>query len=173
VPHLGRSRTFSSCSQALRLVLNALATTAARYGRYIEPQLSLSIDFYVRLFIRVRTAPKEVKALASCVETVPLCPCDPSRACRADTRTPSLPARSKTSLVFYCHTCQTPHWQAFGRVSEKTSAKTGAVNYSYHVPAGPPKGVDGERCGECGGKFHVRRSLSLSLCAPSPSWSAD
>lgn len=48
-------------------MLNALATTAARYGRYIEPQLSLSIDFYVRLFIRVRTAPKEVKALASCV----------------------------------------------------------------------------------------------------------
>ncbi|KPV73149.1 uncharacterized protein RHOBADRAFT_38776 [Rhodotorula graminis WP1] len=111
---------------ALRLVLNALATTAARYGRYIEPQLSLSIDFYVRLFIRVRTAPKEVKALAS-----------------------------KTSLVYYCHTCQSPHWQAFGRVSEKTSAKTGAVNYSYHVPAGPPKGVDGERCGECGGKFHI------------------
>ncbi|GAA5895558.1 hypothetical protein JCM8208_005267 [Rhodotorula glutinis] len=111
---------------ALRLVLNALATTAARYGRYIEPQLSLSIDFYVRLFIRVRTAPKEVKALAS-----------------------------KTSLVYYCHTCQSPHWQAFGRVSEKASAKTGAVNYSYHVPAGPPKGVDGERCGECGGKFHI------------------
>ncbi|GAA6052816.1 hypothetical protein JCM3770_006266 [Rhodotorula araucariae] len=110
----------------LRLVLNALATTAARYGRYIEPQLSLSIDFYVRLFIRVRTAPKEVKALAS-----------------------------KTSLIYYCHSCQSPHWQAFGRVSEKVSDKTGAVNYSYHVPAGPPAGVEGDRCGECGGKFHI------------------
>ncbi|BGP43727.1 RNA methyltransferase tRNA(m5U54)methyltransferase [Rhodotorula kratochvilovae] len=110
----------------LRLVLNALATTAARYGRYIEPQLSLSIDFYVRLFIRVRTAPKEVKALAS-----------------------------KTSLIYYCHSCQSPHWQAFGRVSEKVSEKSGAVNYGYHVPAGPPAGVEGDRCGECGGKFHI------------------
>jgi tRNA (guanine26-N2/guanine27-N2)-dimethyltransferase len=51
--------------QGLRLVLHSLATTAARYGRYIEPQLSLSIDFYVRLFIRVRTGPKEVKAVPS------------------------------------------------------------------------------------------------------------
>lgn len=57
----------SVLSQALRLVLNSLATTAAKYGRYIEPQLSLSIDFYVRLFIRVKTGPKEVKALPSCV----------------------------------------------------------------------------------------------------------
>lgn len=48
---------------ALRLVLNSLATTAARYGRHIEPLLSLSIDFYVRLFIRVSTSPKEVKLL--------------------------------------------------------------------------------------------------------------
>ncbi|GAA6003324.1 tRNA (guanine26-N2)-dimethyltransferase [Rhodotorula paludigena] len=111
---------------ALRLVLNALATTAARYGRYIEPQLSLSIDFYVRLFIRVRTAPKEVKALAS-----------------------------KTSLIYYCHSCQTPHWQAFGRVQEKVNEKNGNVNISYHVPAGPPEEVKGDRCGECGGKFHI------------------
>ncbi|GAA5902388.1 tRNA (guanine26-N2)-dimethyltransferase [Sporobolomyces salmoneus] len=110
---------------ALRLVLNALATTAARYGRYIEPQLSLSIDFYVRLFIRVKTGPKEVKALPS-----------------------------KTSLLYYCHSCQTPHFQPFGRVSEKKSEKTGHINYSYHVASGPPPGV-GEKCGECGGKFHI------------------
>ncbi|GAA5841022.1 hypothetical protein JCM3766R1_006639 [Sporobolomyces carnicolor] len=110
---------------ALRLVLHSLATTAARYGRYIEPQLSLSIDFYVRLFIKVRTGPKEVKALPS-----------------------------KTSLLYYCHSCQTPHFQPFGRISEKKSEKTGNVNYSYHVAAGPPPGV-GDKCGECGGKFHI------------------
>ena len=54
-----------SCSsvtlQALRLVLHTLATSAARYGRYIQPLLSLSIDFYVRLFVRVHTAPIDVK----------------------------------------------------------------------------------------------------------------
>ncbi|GAA5973656.1 hypothetical protein JCM8115_006181 [Rhodotorula mucilaginosa] len=110
----------------LRLVLHSLATTAARYGRYIEPQLSLSIDFYVRLFIRVRTGPKEVKAVPS-----------------------------KTALVYYCHTCQSPHWQPFGRVQERVSEKNGNVNLTYHVPAGPPEQVKGDRCSECGGKFHI------------------
>jgi hypothetical protein len=50
--------------QALRLVLNSLSTSASRYGRYITPLLSLSIDFYVRLFIQVRSAPIEVKRAA-------------------------------------------------------------------------------------------------------------
>ena len=47
--------------QALRLVLHTLATSAARYGRHIQPLLSLSIDFYVRLFVRVQTSPIDVK----------------------------------------------------------------------------------------------------------------
>lgn len=48
---------------ALRLVLNSLAQAAARYGRYITPLISLSIDFYVRLFVRIDTRPVEVKQL--------------------------------------------------------------------------------------------------------------
>ncbi|KAF7363475.1 tRNA (guanine(26)-N(2))-dimethyltransferase [Mycena sanguinolenta] len=46
---------------ALRLVLHAVSTSAARYGRYIEPLVSLSIDFYVRLFMRVATSPMQAK----------------------------------------------------------------------------------------------------------------
>lgn len=46
---------------ALRIVLHSLSTAAAKYGRYIRPQLSLSIDFYVRLFVRVSTGANEVK----------------------------------------------------------------------------------------------------------------
>jgi len=111
----------------LRLVLHSIATTAARYGRHIEPLLSLSIDFYCRLFIRIDTSPKEVKALPT-----------------------------KTSLLYYCHDCQTPHTQAFGRVSERVSAKNGHVNLNYHAPTGPPPGV-GEKCGQCGGKYAVSR----------------
>ena len=65
VPDKSPASRGGSGFQGLRLVLHSLATTAARYGRYIEPQLSLSIDFYVRLFIRVRTGPKEVKAVPS------------------------------------------------------------------------------------------------------------
>jgi len=49
----------------LRLILYATATTAARYGCSIEPLLSLSIDFYARVFVRVRRSPQEVKKLAS------------------------------------------------------------------------------------------------------------
>ncbi|CAM9949953.1 unnamed protein product, partial [Laminaria digitata] len=46
---------------ALRIVLNALEAQANRYRRHIVPVLSLSIDFYVRLFVRVYTSPAEVK----------------------------------------------------------------------------------------------------------------
>ena len=53
--------------QGIRLVLNAIAATAGRYGRSIEPVLSLSIDFYMRVFVRVTTSPVAVKALPSCV----------------------------------------------------------------------------------------------------------
>lgn len=49
----------------LRLILNAIAISAARYGLSIEPLLSLSIDFYARVFVRVRRSPAEVKFLAS------------------------------------------------------------------------------------------------------------
>lgn len=58
---------------ALRLVLHSLATSAARYGRYIEPLLSLSIDFYVRLFVRVNSSPTEVKKVSSKISTYYIC----------------------------------------------------------------------------------------------------
>ncbi|KAM0787302.1 hypothetical protein ACM66B_007078 [Microbotryomycetes sp. NB124-2] len=107
----------------LRLVLNALAQTAARYGRHIEPLLSLSIDFYVRLFVKIDTSKIEVKALPS-----------------------------KTSLLYYCHSCQTPTFQPFGRVNERKNPKNGAVNYTYHSPSGPPVG---EHCANCGGRHSI------------------
>lgn len=48
----------------LRLILHAIASSAARYGMAIEPLLSLSIDYYARVFVRVRKAPIDVKLLA-------------------------------------------------------------------------------------------------------------
>lgn len=47
--------------KGLRLVLQTISSVASRYGRYIEPLLSLSIDFYVRIFVRVQTSAIEVK----------------------------------------------------------------------------------------------------------------
>ncbi|KAH9214239.1 S-adenosyl-L-methionine-dependent methyltransferase [Leptodontidium sp. 2 PMI_412] len=48
----------------LRLILNAIATSAARYGMAMEPLLSLSIDFYARVFVRIHKSPADVKFLA-------------------------------------------------------------------------------------------------------------
>lgn len=46
---------------ALRILLHSLEAQANRYRRHIVPVLSLSIDFYVRVFVRVFTSPAEVK----------------------------------------------------------------------------------------------------------------
>lgn len=48
----------------LRLILHAISTSAARYGLAIEPLLSLSIDFYARVFVRVSRSPAAVKFTA-------------------------------------------------------------------------------------------------------------
>ncbi|KAJ2994149.1 hypothetical protein NUW58_g1632 [Xylaria curta] len=48
----------------LRLILHAVATSAARYGLAIEPLLSLSIDYYVRIFVKISKSPAQVKFLA-------------------------------------------------------------------------------------------------------------
>lgn len=53
------------CHEAgIRLILHAIAVSAAKYGRNIVPRLSLSIDFYVRIFLTVHASPKELKNLA-------------------------------------------------------------------------------------------------------------
>ncbi|KAF6765234.1 guanine-N2--methyltransferase [Ephemerocybe angulata] len=87
---------------ALRLLLHTLATSAARYGRYITPLVSLSIDFYIRVFVRVDTGPAEVKKV-----------------------------QAKTSLVHVCSSCQSFYNQPLGRVVEKKHEKSGHTNYLY------------------------------------------
>ena len=39
---------------ALRMVLYMINTMANKHGRQIEPMMSLTVDFYIRLFIRVK-----------------------------------------------------------------------------------------------------------------------
>ncbi|KAK3353444.1 S-adenosyl-L-methionine-dependent methyltransferase [Lasiosphaeria hispida] len=45
----------------LRLILHAIETSAAKYGLAMEPLLSLSIDFYSRVFVRIKKSPAAVK----------------------------------------------------------------------------------------------------------------
>ncbi len=73
---------------ALRLALHMISTTAAKYGKSIEPLLCLSIDFYIRMFIRVHNSPIQVKKLAS-----------------------------STMLTFKCSQCHSVSLQPLGRVS--------------------------------------------------------
>jgi tRNA (guanine26-N2/guanine27-N2)-dimethyltransferase len=50
---------------AIRIVLQAIEAHATVYKRHIVPVLSLSVDFYVRVFVRVYTSPLQTKASAS------------------------------------------------------------------------------------------------------------
>ncbi|XP_052425923.1 tRNA (guanine(26)-N(2))-dimethyltransferase [Carassius gibelio] len=50
---------------ALRIILHSLDQRAAVYQRYIEPLLSVSVDFYIRVFVRVKTGQVVVKNSAS------------------------------------------------------------------------------------------------------------
>ena len=49
---------------ALRIVLNKINSIANQYQKIIQPVLSLTVDFYVRLFVKIKHAP------ALCSKTV-------------------------------------------------------------------------------------------------------
>ncbi|RKP36599.1 N2,N2-dimethylguanosine tRNA methyltransferase [Dimargaris cristalligena] len=80
---------------ALRLLLHALQTSAARYRRYIVPMISCSIDFYIRVFVRVYTGPAQVKKT--------LC---------------------HTGVVYNCPACFTFHTDTFGQARTKGTNTT-------------------------------------------------
>ena len=102
----------------LRLILHAIATAAARYGLAIEPLLSLSIDFYARIFVRVHRSPVEVKFLAS-----------------------------KTMLVYSCDTgCGAWSTQHLARPNKK-EARNGDIIYSFTSATAPNTGTHCEHCG--------------------------
>lgn len=57
----------SSCCHeiAIRIILRTIDSYANRYSKYIVPLVSLSIDFYCRVFVRVFSGAKKVKESAS------------------------------------------------------------------------------------------------------------
>lgn len=102
----------------LRLILHAIATSAARYGLAIEPLLSLSIDFYARVFVRVHHSPVEVKFLAS-----------------------------KTMIVYNCDAgCGAWSIQHIARKREM-KAKNGDTFYKFSPALGPSANTYCEHCG--------------------------
>ena len=102
----------------LRLILHAIATSASRYGIAIEPLLSLSIDFYARLFVRIRRSPAEVKFLAG-----------------------------KTMMVYNCDSgCGAWSTQFLAHTKEKL-AKNGDTYYTYSLAQAPSADRYCQHCG--------------------------
>lgn len=102
----------------LRLILHGLAACAARYGSSIEPLLSLSIDFYARVFVRVHHSPAEVKFLAP-----------------------------NTMLVYNCDSgCGAWSTQPVALIKEKLNKK-GEPFYSFGLARGPTAGPVCDHCG--------------------------
>ncbi|KAH8581492.1 dimethylguanosine tRNA methyltransferase [Cryptosporidium sp. chipmunk genotype I] len=50
---------------SLRLLLNTIITTAAKYQKSIIPLLSISVDFYVRVFVKVKTSAIHCKNIST------------------------------------------------------------------------------------------------------------
>ena len=102
----------------LRLILHAVASSAARYGMAIEPLLSLSIDYYIRVFVRVRKAPNDVKLLAG-----------------------------KTMLVYHCESgCGAWSTQFLAR-NKVTKNKNGDPMYKHGFAQGPSADQHCQHCG--------------------------
>ena len=102
----------------LRLIVHAIATSAARYGLAIEPLLSLSIDFYARVFVRIHYSPVEVKFLAS-----------------------------KTMVVYSCDAgCGAWSIQHLARTREK-KAKNGDTFYNFSPGLAPSANTHCDHCG--------------------------
>ena len=109
----------------LRIILHSVAAAAARYGLAVEPLLCLSIDFYVRLFIRVNRSPADVKFLAG-----------------------------KSMLVYGCDAgCGAWTTQALGRnVRQSGKGDNPQFHFKHSVAQAPSAD---RRCEHCGSVTHV------------------
>lgn len=58
---------------ALRILLQSIASHAGRYGRYIVPVLSISADFYIRVFVKVFSSQIKCKENATKIGMVYQC----------------------------------------------------------------------------------------------------
>jgi tRNA (guanine26-N2/guanine27-N2)-dimethyltransferase len=102
----------------LRLVLHSIATAAARHGIAMEPLLSLSIDYYARVFVRLRKSPLEVKLFAA------------------------------KSMIVYCCDSGCGSWKTqFLARTETLEDKKGNVVYKHGLSQGPTAAPHCEHCG--------------------------
>ncbi|KAK9272924.1 hypothetical protein L1049_003303 [Liquidambar formosana] len=90
---------------ALRILLACIESHANRYKRYIVPVLSVQMDFYVRVFVRIYTS-------ASAMKNTPL----------------------KLSYVYQCTGCDSFHLQPIGRTVTKNNSVRYLPGFGPIVP---------------------------------------
>lgn len=111
--------------QALRIVLRSIESHAAIYGKYIKPLLSISVDFYVRLFVQVFNQQVETKKSAS-----------------------------KLSQIYLCKECKTTELNPLGTCQIKEDPKQAqSKNLAVNSRFRPAEVLIGDRCLICGGKY--------------------
>jgi len=99
-------RTGFKAEVALRTLLNAVDTAANRYSRYIVPWMSVSIDFYVRVFVRVFKSQHEAKN-----------------------------SLLKRLMLFHAEDCPSFYTHSLGRVKPRANANFKPVPNVVEVPA--------------------------------------
>lgn len=89
----------------LRILLHAIDSTANKYRRYIVPWISVSVDFYIRVFVRVFESPAEVKK-----------------------------SSLKRANIFQCVSCPAYHLHTVGKVSAGGSYSAEILHAGHTCP---------------------------------------
>jgi len=134
---------------ALRLVLHAVASAAAKYGREAHALLCCSIDFYVRIFVRITDSLARVKYHAS-----------------------------KTAVVHQCSQCESFFSQAMGEASLGEDVKDNQRFKSARVATPGEVCPECQSRLKLGGPFHAgplydKDFVQQCLCACEPAAAAE
>ncbi|XP_058452414.1 tRNA (guanine(26)-N(2))-dimethyltransferase [Malaya genurostris] len=100
-------KTKACHEMALRILLRCIETTATRYGRYMVPLLSVSADFYIRVFVRIFTSQYTCKK-----------------------------SSSKQSMVFQCTGCESFTLQPLG-ILKPNPTEQNPNQIKFGIPTGP------------------------------------
>lgn len=109
-------KTKACHEQALRILLRCIESHATRYGRYIKPLLSISVDFYIRVFVRVFTSPLECKR-----------------------------SSTKQSLFYQCTGCSSYSLQPLGILKPNPTEKNPS-QFKYALPTVPSVNKQCDQC---------------------------
>ncbi|XP_055692924.1 tRNA (guanine(26)-N(2))-dimethyltransferase [Lutzomyia longipalpis] len=102
---------------AIRILLKSIESHATQYGRFIKPMLSISADFYIRVFVRIFTSPVQCKK-----------------------------STSKQSHVFQCTGCESFTLQPLGVLKPNPTEKN-PTQVKYALPTGPSVDSTCTHCG--------------------------